>query len=445
MNINPDYQRDVVWSEARMVHLIDSLFNNYYVPPLIFKVISGPKPGTNERRRWRTCIDGKQRLTSIRRFFDGEIPYIDKKRQKWYYCEAPNSTSRSTRRLLPEDEKEFINNVQIVNIEYEYLADEQEEDMFQRVQLGVPLTVAEKLAALTGQLPSFVNDLRSAYPNIPRLVGAKRSNDFLLITRLLYLMNESIAEGEDVKLTTTQSKLERFLTEKDFHSILTPAFRAQARRVFSKFNDIIESNKDVFSHTFGSSKAKNRKFSPVEFLAVGVLIDTYPNRPARVLAEDVRALRKYLRERLLDLRSNSLTWIHVMKYISELEDSRGYFAPENESQANRRRVNNGVQPSPKRNPAFNPPTPDRQIHAQPTSIYNQRQQEVMQQRLAEQQQEQQEAFNRVPPARTAASISRRSGNISAARRPDYGGGVQERANNGTRKRTYLGVPVKREG
>ena len=94
MNINPDYQREVVWSEGRMVHLVDSLFNNYYVPPLIFKVISGTKPGTNERRRWRTCIDGKQRLTTIRKFFDGEIPYIDKRRQKWYYCE---STDRSNR------------------------------------------------------------------------------------------------------------------------------------------------------------------------------------------------------------------------------------------------------------------------------------------------------------------------------------------------------------
>ena len=84
MDINPEYQREVVWTEQRMVHLIDSLFNNYYVPPLIFKVISGVKEGTNERRKWRTCIDGKQRLTTIQKFFDGEIPYVDKKRNKWY-------------------------------------------------------------------------------------------------------------------------------------------------------------------------------------------------------------------------------------------------------------------------------------------------------------------------------------------------------------------------
>ena len=227
MNINPDYQRDVVWSESRMIHLIDSLFNNYFVPPLIFKVISGVKPGTTERRRWRTCIDGKQRLTTIRRFFEGEIPYIDNKRQKWFYCDPPGSTSRTSRKLLPDEEKEFINNVQIVNIEFEFLTDEQEEDMFQRVQLGVPLTVAEKLSAYTGQVPSFINDLRSAYSNIPSLIGTKRSNDFRLVTTLLYLMYQSLEE-EPPKLTLSQHILKRFLEEKD---ILTPTFRARVRRL----------------------------------------------------------------------------------------------------------------------------------------------------------------------------------------------------------------------
>ena len=112
MNINPDYQRDVVWPEARMTHLIDSLFNNFFVPPLVFKVVSGVKPGTTERRRWRTCIDGKQRLTAIRKFFDGEIPYIDKNRGKWYYKAPAHSAGSRARLLLPEEEIDFINNVQ---------------------------------------------------------------------------------------------------------------------------------------------------------------------------------------------------------------------------------------------------------------------------------------------------------------------------------------------
>jgi hypothetical protein len=443
MNINPDYQRDVVWSEPRMVHLIDSLFNNYYVPPLIFKVVSGLKPGTTERRRWRTCIDGKQRLTTIRKFFDGEIPYIDKKRQRWYYCNPPNVPFRTTKRLLSEDQKEFINNVQIVNIEFETLTEEQEEDMFQRVQLGVPLNVAEKLAALSGQMLTFINELRSAYTNIPSVMGTKRSIDFRLVTQLLYLMHQRLEEGEELKFSATPIPLKKFLEEKDRDRILTPSFRAHARRVFGKYNDLLSLHKEVFTHSFGTT-SKMRRFSPVEFLGVGIMIDVYVDRPIRVLAEDVKSFREYLRHKFQDLRTNAATWIHVMTFINQLRDSRGHYPPENDSQAaNQSHPNNSIPVSPKRNPAFNPPTPDHLTPIQPSTIYNERQQKIFQARLADRQQEQREAFNIVPPARPVSNMTStaRSG---SRRGPDYAGGVQERRMNGATKRTHLGVPVKRE-
>ena len=419
MNINPDYQRDVVWSESRMVHLIDSLFNNYYVPPLIFKVISGVKPGTNERRKWRTCIDGKQRLTTIRRFFDGEIPYLDKQRRKWYYSNPEDLTGPRTvkRKLLSDEEKEFINNVQIVNIEFEYLTEEQEEDMFQRVQLGVPLTVAEKLAALTGEIPSFCNDLRRAYTHVRNLMGTKRSLDFKLVTQLVYLMH-CRAEDEDEELRMVHgASLRKFLEQKDYAKILTPAFRAQARRVFGKYNELIAEYGDVFTHTFGKGNTKSRRFSPVEFLGVGIMLDMYIDRPNRVLAEDIKTFREHLRARLQDLRTNTSSWTQVMDFVLRLQDSRGYYPPEPDTQSKKRTVN-GIPPViPRQLGAFNPPTPDQQIHTQNTSVYNERQQKAIEARLAAQQREQKDAFNRIPLGR---------------------------ALNGPTKRTHEGTPVKRE-
>lgn len=47
--------------------LIDSLYHHYYIPPIIFTVF---EMHDNEVRR---CIDGKQRLTAIRKFIDGEV------------------------------------------------------------------------------------------------------------------------------------------------------------------------------------------------------------------------------------------------------------------------------------------------------------------------------------------------------------------------------------
>jgi hypothetical protein len=435
MNINPDYQREVVWSEQRMTHLVNSLFNNYYVPPLIFKVITGVKEGTRERRKWRTCIDGKQRLTTIRRFFDGELPYIDRRGQKWFYTTPVNRSNKS--HLMSEEDKEFINNVNIVNIEYEQLTDEQEEDMFQRVQLGVPLAVAEKLAALSGIIPSFINDIRKTYTNIPPHIGVKRSNDFKLIAALVCMIHSNAMDEEDVKLKISQSTVHNFLQDPDPTRILTPAFRAQIRRVFSTFNELLQLYPKVLSHKFGNTTAKMRRFSPIEFLGVGIILSRFPDRPMHVLGDDINAFRVYLRKHHHDLRSNAATWEKVMEFVNEMEELRGVYPREDHQPNKRARTANGVSSTLQHSSPFNPPAPDRQIRSQNTTVYNAKQQQLMQARLAQQQQEQREAFTRVPPI----SPTRTTGGQA----PDYAGGVQERNRNSTRKRTVDGAPVKREG
>jgi Protein of unknown function DUF262 len=402
MNINPDYQREVVWSEARMIHLIDSLFNNYYVPPLIFKVVTGNKPGTNERRKWRTCIDGKQRLTAIRMFFDGEIPYVDKRRQKWYYRRMDNETGNRARRIIPDEEKEFIENVQIVNIEFEQLNDQQEEDMFQRVQLGVPLTVAEKLAALTGFIPSFINDLRTTFPAIPAHIGKKRSLDFQLMAQLVYILYNLFEDGNN-RIASSQA-LKKFLEEKDYAQTLTPAFRTQVRNALTLFTNLLHAHPDVFTHTFGGSNSRMRKFAPVEFLAVGLMLFTYPERPSRVLADDIQEFRRHLRQQLQDLRTNPRTWEEVTEYIETLEDTRGRYAPAKGQPTRARDAH--IQPSPPRQNVFNPPPPERQL--QPShrhTVFNERQQHAMQARLGAQEREEQGAFRTIPSTRVEVGYS----------------------------------------
>lgn len=74
-----EFGQDVVWRDQKQQQLIDSLMNNYYIPPLIF----GECPfscslewplkenvlAVTERdgEETRVCIDGKQRLSSIQR------------------------------------------------------------------------------------------------------------------------------------------------------------------------------------------------------------------------------------------------------------------------------------------------------------------------------------------------------------------------------------------
>jgi hypothetical protein len=49
--------------------IIDSLYHNYYIPPVVFAIAKDPVDGVETR----LCVDGKQRLTSIQKFFDGQV------------------------------------------------------------------------------------------------------------------------------------------------------------------------------------------------------------------------------------------------------------------------------------------------------------------------------------------------------------------------------------
>jgi hypothetical protein len=48
--------KDAVWPDAKQITLIDSIFKNYYIPPLVFAV----RWDADEKEWVRTCIDGKQ-------------------------------------------------------------------------------------------------------------------------------------------------------------------------------------------------------------------------------------------------------------------------------------------------------------------------------------------------------------------------------------------------
>jgi hypothetical protein len=50
------------------MEIIDSLYHNFYIPPVIFAVMRD-----EDGEEVRICVDGKQRLTSIVKFLDGHV------------------------------------------------------------------------------------------------------------------------------------------------------------------------------------------------------------------------------------------------------------------------------------------------------------------------------------------------------------------------------------
>lgn len=65
--------------------IIDSLFHNYYVPPVVFAISKDPVDGYETR----LCVDGKQRLTSIQKFFDGQVRLVSRRAAQYLMLPLP--------------------------------------------------------------------------------------------------------------------------------------------------------------------------------------------------------------------------------------------------------------------------------------------------------------------------------------------------------------------
>lgn len=64
---------DVVWGQDKQMALIESLFRNFYVPPVLFFIDDTKKEEKGVDGPIQVCMDGKQRLSSIVSFLDGQV------------------------------------------------------------------------------------------------------------------------------------------------------------------------------------------------------------------------------------------------------------------------------------------------------------------------------------------------------------------------------------
>lgn len=64
---NSQYSAEDVWPLQKKEALIDSIFRDFPIPPLIFAEVQDSEEGF---WTWQ-CVDGKQRLTAITKFIDG--------------------------------------------------------------------------------------------------------------------------------------------------------------------------------------------------------------------------------------------------------------------------------------------------------------------------------------------------------------------------------------
>ncbi|KAG7444196.1 uncharacterized protein BT62DRAFT_900608, partial [Guyanagaster necrorhizus] len=296
LDLDPEYQRDVVWPDTKQTQLIDSLIHNYYIPPLIFAVSI-----SSEGEEKRICIDGKQRLSSIQRFMDGHV-YSVNGGKFWYTAGA----GKTTRTLLPSQLKSRFSNKQITCVEYDDLTYDQEREIFRRVQLGVALTPAERLQAINGSYPILIREIKDRLSSPSGLEGYlpwgnSRGRDFMCLAQVVYLIDLGQSKTEP-----STTKIEAWLSNK---RDVTPKLQ---RNVDSTIDVLCELAQDpALSKPF-----KAPKVSPVEFVMIAYMIFLYRDQLSmRQLSDAVDQIRKSVRNDFQEIRFNSKVYKNMLAFV----------------------------------------------------------------------------------------------------------------------------------
>ncbi|KDQ10126.1 hypothetical protein BOTBODRAFT_190726 [Botryobasidium botryosum FD-172 SS1] len=302
IDLDPEYQRDVVWTEPKQIKLIDSMLRNFYMPPVIFRVVD-----VGDGNEKRICIDGKQRLTSIQRFMDGLIPHVDSITKKKYYFKGEGSG----RQLLPPSYIKQLKHKQVVCIEYRELPDHYEREIFQRVQLGMALTPAERAQAISAPWADYIHDLLKHFfegnNNLNDNVDwvSDRGKAFAVCSQMAFAI-EKLPDYNACSMTVVEAWLQR--------STPSESVKTTVHKVLHTFLSIARDPKDK-----RALQEPAVRVAPVEMIGIGLLIAHHRARLSQSeLASAIIELRRYVRSLHTDIRSNSKVMKTIHQFVTTM-------------------------------------------------------------------------------------------------------------------------------
>ncbi|KAF9052134.1 hypothetical protein BJ165DRAFT_1365824, partial [Panaeolus papilionaceus] len=402
--LDPPYQRDVVWNLPKRTGLIDSIFRNFYIPPLVFAIHTVQTDGDDEqedagdeasqsndkggggegssvedgeirptptqlklkrkkgKKEIRICVDGKQRLTSIRNFMEGKIPFKHTAlRKSFWYTDAPESSSdddepeppedgegpkekkkkgKPKRHILPQRFREVFDGKEMTVVEYRHLTDPLERDLFRRVQLGMSLNSAEKLQAISSPWADWITSLENKYLHSPNGLGSmitmdtSRGRGFMNLTQMIWACEGYRARNPTSTTTPTASTptstipntaqgaptyptLSTFLSRS---TSPTAEFKKEIEEVMRGMKEIA---RDAGGRGWGrSKKGMSARIAPVEFLFMGVTLFVLPSSLLQAHIASSTSIFEFEdgRKKFLDLRTNSVVCRAMWETVREFEE-----------------------------------------------------------------------------------------------------------------------------
>ena len=228
--MDPDFQRDFVWDEAKQSKLIESVLMRIPLPVVYL---------AEDREGNMIVVDGLQRLSTFRAFVDGDL--------RLRLNQQPDLNGKRFGDLAPRLQNRIEDCNLILYIIDADVQDRAKQDIFDRVNSGVPLTPQQMRNALyMGSGTRFLRDEANT-PLFLKATGGsldqKRMRDREFVNRFcaFQLFSSDEYRGEmDQFLADTISAMNRMepatLSElaTQFHAGLDNNFRVFGRHAFRK-------------------------------------------------------------------------------------------------------------------------------------------------------------------------------------------------------------------
>lgn len=191
INLDAAYQRDVVWDKNKKANFIQSCYKGITPNPLVFKC------NENDESNTITCIDGKQRITSIVEFLNGDFGFSPNNNDCTYYAKIKSKLSKDN--LLPTKELNRLMNTKIPVVLYNDITYEEQIDVFHRLQNGIVLSHAQVILSkitneeVTRKYREFC-DRNKIKLSMLCNTNAKYDEHYIFVAKMLHLNKQAYVE-----------------------------------------------------------------------------------------------------------------------------------------------------------------------------------------------------------------------------------------------------------
>lgn len=154
-DMQPDFQRDVVWNIEKQQKLIDSIMRGWHIPPIHLVKI--------EEKEVYEVLDGKQRLYSIYNFLNDKFPF-----NAQFIPGIDNFRELHGKRFsqFPENVKNKFLFTLIRVFQVSDIKMNEATELFLRLNLGVTVAASEKRNCIYGPVKNFLRETINNYPKL---------------------------------------------------------------------------------------------------------------------------------------------------------------------------------------------------------------------------------------------------------------------------------------